>query len=77
MGDKDNCGASGMQFLNILPTKCKVFIFDMFIFTATIFLYTEVGELTTKYQEWHKLTADKNQSAGRPALCTLLQLSKS
>jgi hypothetical protein len=56
-----------MQQLNILPTKCKAFLFDMGIFTASLFLSNEVGELATKYQAWHKLTADKNQSAGRPA----------
>jgi hypothetical protein len=39
----------------------------MCISTASVFLSNEVGELATKYQAWHKLTADKNQSAGRPA----------
>jgi hypothetical protein len=39
----------------------------MGIFTASVFLSNEVGELATKYQAWHKLTANKNQSAGRPA----------
>jgi hypothetical protein len=39
----------------------------MVISTASIFLTNEVGELATKYQAWHKLTADKNQSARRPA----------
>jgi hypothetical protein len=65
--DKDNCGAAGMQQLNILPTKCKAFVFDMDIFMASIFVYNEVGKLATKYQAWHKQTANKNQSAGRPA----------
>jgi hypothetical protein len=41
--------------------------FFMVISTASFFLSNEVGELATKYQAWHKLTADKNQSAGRPA----------
>jgi hypothetical protein len=67
MSNKDNCGASGTKELNILPTKCKSFLFVMGIFTATVFLSNEVGELATKYQAWHKLTAEKNQSAGRPA----------
>jgi hypothetical protein len=40
---------------------------DMGISTASILLSNEVGELATKYQAWHKLTADKNQSAGIPA----------
>jgi hypothetical protein len=65
--DKDNCGPSGMQHLNILPTKCKAFLFDMGIFTASVFLSNEVGELATKYQVWHNQTAKENQSAGRPA----------
>jgi hypothetical protein len=39
----------------------------MVISTASVFLSNEVGELATKYQDWHKLTADENQSAGRPA----------
>jgi hypothetical protein len=39
----------------------------MCISTASVFLSNEVGELATKYQAWHKLTANKNQSAGRPA----------
>jgi hypothetical protein len=39
----------------------------MGISTASVFLSNEVGELATKYQAWHKLMADKNQSAGRPA----------
>jgi hypothetical protein len=39
----------------------------MGIYTAIFFLSNEVGELATKYQAWHKLTADKNKSAGRPA----------
>jgi hypothetical protein len=67
MSNKDNCGAAGTKELNILPTKCKAFLFDMGISTARVFLSSEVGELATKYQAWHKLTADKNKSAGRPA----------
>jgi hypothetical protein len=67
MSNKDNCGAAGTKELNILPTKCKAFIFDMGISAASVFLSNELGELATKYQSWHKLTADKNQSAGRPA----------
>jgi hypothetical protein len=59
MRNKDNCGASGTKELNILPTKCKSFLFDMGISTASVFLSNEVGELATKYQAWHKLTADK------------------
>jgi hypothetical protein len=39
----------------------------MGISTAIIFLSNELGELATKYQVWHKLTAVENQSAGRPA----------
>jgi hypothetical protein len=39
----------------------------MGISTTSVFLSNEVGELATKYQAWHKLTADKNQNAGRPA----------
>jgi hypothetical protein len=66
MGGNDNCGATGMQHLNILPTKCKSFLFDMGIFTASVFLSNEVGELATKYQVWHKLTTDENKSACRP-----------
>jgi hypothetical protein len=69
MGDKDKYGAAGMQQLNMLPIKCKAFLFDMGIFTASVFLSNEVGELATKYQAWHKLTADKNQSDVRPASC--------
>jgi hypothetical protein len=45
MGDKDNSGAAGMQQSNILPTKCKAFLFDMGIFTIIIFLSKKVGEL--------------------------------
>jgi hypothetical protein len=56
-----------MQQLNILPTKCKAFLFDMGISKASVFLSNEVGELATKYQAWVKLAADKNQSADRPA----------
>jgi hypothetical protein len=67
MGNKDNYGATGTKELNILPTKCKSFLFDMGISTASVFLSNEVGELATKYQAWHKLTADENQSAVRPA----------
>jgi hypothetical protein len=67
MSNKDNYGATGTKKLNIFPTKCKSFLFDMGIPTASIFLSNEVGELATKYQYWHKLTANKNQSAGRPA----------
>jgi hypothetical protein len=67
MSDKDNCGAAGTKELNILPTKCKSFLFYMGISTASVFLSNEVGELATKYQAWHKLTSEKNQSAGRPA----------
>jgi hypothetical protein len=65
--NKDNCETTGTKELNILPTKCKAFIFDMGISTASVLLYNEVGELATKYQGWHKLMADENQSAGRPA----------
>jgi hypothetical protein len=67
MRNKDKCGAAGMQHLNILPTKCKSFHLDMGISTASAVLSNEVGELAKKYQSWHKLMADKNQSAGRPA----------
>jgi hypothetical protein len=67
MHNKDNCGAAGTKELNILPTKCKAFLFDMGISTAIFLLSNEVGELVTKYKSWHKLTVDKNQSAGRPA----------
>jgi hypothetical protein len=64
--DKDNSGAAGMQHLNILPTKCKSFLFDMGIFTSSVFFSNEVGELSTKYQTWHKKMTDENQSTGRP-----------
>jgi hypothetical protein len=67
MRSKDNCGAAGTQHLNILPTKCKAFLFHMGITTEIVFLSNKVGELATKYQAWHKLMADENQSAGRPA----------
>jgi hypothetical protein len=67
MSNKYNCGAAGTKELNILPTKCKAFIFDMGFSTAIVLLSNEVGELATTYQAYHKLTADKNQSAGRPA----------
>jgi hypothetical protein len=67
MSNKDNCGAAGMKELNILPTKCKAFLFDMGISKARVFLSNKVGELATKYQAWYKLKADENQSAGRPA----------
>jgi hypothetical protein len=66
MRNKDNCGAAGTQQLNMLPTKCKAFIFAMGISMASVFLSNEVGELATKYQAWHKLTADENESAGIP-----------
>jgi hypothetical protein len=66
MSDKDNCGVTGTKELNIFPTKCKAFIFDMGISTARVLLSNEVGELATKYKAWHKLTADESQSAGRP-----------
>jgi hypothetical protein len=58
MRNKDNCGAAGTKELNILPTKCKAFIFYMGISTASVFLSNDVGELDTKYQAWHKLMAD-------------------
>jgi hypothetical protein len=67
MRNKDNGGAAGTKELNILPTKSNAFIFDIGISTASVFLFNEVGELATKYQYWHKLTANENQSAGRPA----------
>jgi hypothetical protein len=38
MSNKDNCGAYGTKELNILPTKCKSFLFDMDISTASVFL---------------------------------------
>jgi hypothetical protein len=52
---------------HFLPTMCKPFLFDMGISKASVFLSNELGELATKYQAWHKLTAKKYQSAGRPA----------
>jgi hypothetical protein len=67
MRNKDNCGAAGTKELNILPTKCKAFIFDMGISTASVFLSNEVGELAKKYQDWQNITANENKSAGRPA----------
>jgi hypothetical protein len=39
----------------------------MGISTTSVFLSNEVGELATKYQAWHKLTEEKNKSAGRIA----------
>jgi hypothetical protein len=59
--DKDKCGATGMEQLNILPAKCKTFLFDMGIFTASIFLSNEVGEFSTKFQAWHKQTSEKSK----------------
>jgi hypothetical protein len=59
VGDKDNCGVAGMQQLNILPTKCKAFLFNMGIFMASVFLSNEVGEMDLTYQSWHKLTDKK------------------
>jgi hypothetical protein len=80
MSNKDNCGVTGTKELDILPIKFKAFLFNMGIYTAIIFLSNEVGELTKKYQAWHKLTADKNQSVGRPAsqitTCTHINLVK-
>jgi hypothetical protein len=67
MINKGSCGSAGTKELNILTTKCKAFLFDMGISTASVFLSNEAGELATKYQAWHKLTADENQSSGRPA----------
>jgi hypothetical protein len=67
MSNKDNCGAAGTKELNMLPTKCKAFLFYMDISTTRLFLSNELGELATTYQVWHKLTADENQSNGRPA----------
>jgi hypothetical protein len=67
MRNKDNCGAAGTKELNILPTECKSFLFDMGISMASVFLSNEVVEMATKYQAWHNLTANENQSAGRPA----------
>jgi hypothetical protein len=67
MLNKDNCGTAGTQHLHILRTNCKAFLFDMGISTASVFLSNEVVALGKKYQECHKLTADENQSAGRPA----------
>jgi hypothetical protein len=49
-GVKDSCGAAGMQQLNILPIKFKAFLFEMCIFTASVFLSNEVGELATTCQ---------------------------
>jgi predicted pyridoxine 5'-phosphate oxidase superfamily flavin-nucleotide-binding protein len=39
----------------------------MGISMASVFLSNEVVELATKYKSWHKLTANENQSAVRPA----------
>jgi hypothetical protein len=50
MRNKDNWGGAGTKELNILPTKCKVFLFDMGISMASVFLSNELGELATKYQ---------------------------
>jgi hypothetical protein len=38
----------------------------MGIFTASVFLSTEVGELANKYQVWHKKAAQQDSSASRP-----------
>jgi hypothetical protein len=81
MSNTDNCGAAGTKELNSLPTKCKTFRFDMGISTASVLLCNELGELATQYQSWHKLTADENQSARRPAShittgCTRIYLVK-
>jgi hypothetical protein len=53
MSNKDNWGAAATKELNFLPTKCKVLLFDIGIFTANVFLSNEVGELATKYQACH------------------------
>jgi hypothetical protein len=81
MSNKDNCGAAGTKELNILRTKCKAFLFYMGISKAIVFLSNEVSELVKKYQAWHKLRTNKNQSAGRPASqittgCTRIYLVK-
>jgi hypothetical protein len=38
----------------------------MGIFTASVFLSTEVGELATTYQVWYKQMAEQNTSVNRP-----------
>jgi hypothetical protein len=52
-----------MEQLKCLPIECKTFLIDMGIFTASVFLSTEVGELAKKYQVWHKQMAEQNPSA--------------
>jgi hypothetical protein len=66
INDKDNCGAAGMEDLNSLPIECKNTLVDMGIFTASVFLSAEAGELAKKYQVWHKQMAKQNPSASRP-----------
>jgi hypothetical protein len=68
MSRKDNCGAAGTKELNILPTKCKAFLFDMGISTASLFLSNEVGDMATKYQGSHKLMPDKNSKFWKTCL---------
>jgi hypothetical protein len=38
----------------------------MGIFTASVFLFIEVGKLAKKYQVWHKQMAEQNPSESRP-----------
>jgi hypothetical protein len=41
-------------------------LIDMGISTASVFLSTEVGELASKYQVWHKQMAEQNSRSSRP-----------
>jgi hypothetical protein len=67
INDKDNCGAAAMEHLFEHRTyRVQKNIVDMGIFTASVFLSTEVGEFAKKYQMWHKQMAEQNASASRP-----------
>jgi hypothetical protein len=66
INDNDNCGAAGIEHLNSLPIECKKNLVDMGIFTPSVFLFSEVGELDNIYKVWHTQMAEQHPSESRP-----------
>jgi hypothetical protein len=55
----------GMEQLDIFLIECQKFLINLGIFTASVFLSSDVGDLAEKYQVWRKKTAEQDPSASR------------
>jgi hypothetical protein len=62
---------AGMDQLDIISIECQKFLIDLGMFTASVFLSSDVGDLAEKYQAWRKKTALQDPSASRASIAMI------